>query len=197
MESRTTSSGSCIGALRIFADAKGDITQPVNVTGNTIKDTSYQTVLLGHAHQISGPTLDHDTITGPGTSGFDIDDVPGSMTVSNTSASGTASSALHNPGGCTMNRGPGTSGFRPPSLPRAASPSGTPDCAPQAQPGVPEVGEVGTVPGPPGTAGRRRGGPPDSRGLPTRHTWSITQRDAVPMVGWKLTWDPTTPLPFR
>ncbi|MEU4928636.1 CBM35 domain-containing protein [Streptomyces yokosukanensis] len=100
-----------IGALWIFADAKGDITQPVNVTGNTIKDSSYQAVLLSYAHQISNLTLDHDTISGAGTFGFDISDVTGSMTVSNTTVSGTTSAALNNPGGYTVNRGPGNSGF--------------------------------------------------------------------------------------
>ncbi|MFJ5034448.1 CBM35 domain-containing protein [Streptomyces sp. NPDC088560] len=100
-----------IGALWIFADAKGDITQPVTVTGNTIKDSSYQAVLLSYAHQISNLTLDHDTITGAGTYGFDINNVTGSMTVSNTTVSGTSSAALNNPGGYTINRGPGNSGF--------------------------------------------------------------------------------------
>ena len=100
-----------IGALWIFADAKGDITQPVNVTGNTIKDSSYQAVLLSYAHRISGLTLDHDTISGAGTYGFDINDVTGGMSVSNTTVTGTGSAALNNPGGYTVTRGPGNSGF--------------------------------------------------------------------------------------
>lgn len=37
------------------------------------------------------------------------------------------------------------------------------------------------------------GGPPGSRGRPTGHTGSITQRDAVLMVGWKTTVAPTLP----
>ncbi len=100
-----------IGALWIFADAKGDITQPVSVTGNTIKDSSYQAVLLSYGHQISNLTLDRDTITGAGTYGFDINNVTGSMTVSNTTVSGTGSGGLNNPGNYTVNRGPGNSGF--------------------------------------------------------------------------------------
>jgi hypothetical protein len=100
-----------LGALWIFADAKGDITQPVSVTGNTIKDSSYQAVLLSYAHTISNLTLDHDTVTGAGTWGFDINDVTGGMTVSNTTVSGTGSGGLNNPGGYTINRGSGNSGF--------------------------------------------------------------------------------------
>jgi hypothetical protein len=100
-----------LGALWIFADAKGDITQPVDVTGNTIKDSSYQAVLLSYGHQISNLTFDHDTITGAGTYGIDINNVTGGMTISNTSVSGTSSAALNNPGNYTVTRGPGNSGF--------------------------------------------------------------------------------------
>ncbi|WP_333770236.1 CBM35 domain-containing protein [Streptomyces sp. IBSBF 2435] len=100
-----------IGALWIFADAQGDITQPIAVTGNTLKDSSYQAVLLSFGHTISNLTLDRDTITGAGTYGFDINNVTGSMTVSNTTVSGAASGGLNNAGGYTINRGSGNSGF--------------------------------------------------------------------------------------
>lgn len=55
---------------------------------------------------------------------------------------------------------------------------------------------------PPGRRAAGRDGPPHSRGHPIHQTGSITQRDAVPMVGWKTTWAPTLPfaskyLPLR
>ncbi|MFG1811515.1 right-handed parallel beta-helix repeat-containing protein [Streptomyces sp. NPDC049040] len=100
-----------IGALWIYAADKGDITQPVNVTGNTIKDSTYQAVLLSYGHTISNLAFDHDTITGAGTYGFDIENVTGGMSVGNTSVSGALSGGLNNPGGYPITRGPGNSGF--------------------------------------------------------------------------------------
>ncbi|WP_235002319.1 CBM35 domain-containing protein [Actinacidiphila paucisporea] len=100
-----------IGALWIYAANQGDITQPVKVTGNTIKDSTYQAVLLSYGHTISNLTFDRDTITGAGTYGFDINNVTGSMTVSNTTVSGAASGGLNNPGNYTVTRGSGNSGF--------------------------------------------------------------------------------------
>ena len=53
--------GSSIGALWIYANL-ADITQPVNVTGNTISNSTYEGVLLSFAKKISNLTLDqrHD-----------------------------------------------------------------------------------------------------------------------------------------
>jgi hypothetical protein len=84
-----------IGALWIYADT-ADITQPVSVTGNTIQDSTYQAVLLSYAKQISNLSFDHDTLTTAGTYGFDINNVTGGMTVSNTTVTGAKSGGLNN-----------------------------------------------------------------------------------------------------
>ncbi|WP_370148928.1 CBM35 domain-containing protein [Streptacidiphilus sp. EB129] len=102
--------GSDIGALWIYA-VQADITQPVTVDGNAIDDSSYQAVLLSFGKQISNLTLDHDTITGAGTYGFDISNVTGSMTANYVTVTGAQSGGLNNPGNYTINRGPGDSGF--------------------------------------------------------------------------------------
>jgi Carbohydrate binding module (family 35)/Right handed beta helix region len=99
-----------IGALWIYADT-ADITQPVAVDGNTIEDSTYQAVLLSYGKQISNLSFDGDTLSGAGTYGFDINNVTGSMSVSHTTVTGAASGGLNNPGGYTINRGPGDSGF--------------------------------------------------------------------------------------
>ncbi|MPY30103.1 carbohydrate-binding protein [Streptomyces adustus] len=99
-----------IGALWIYADT-ADITQPVTVTGNTIKDSTYQGVLLSYAKQISNLTLDHDTITDAGTYGFDLNNVTGGMTVSDTSVTAKTAGLLNNAPGFTITRGSGNSGF--------------------------------------------------------------------------------------
>ncbi|MFF7334354.1 CBM35 domain-containing protein [Streptomyces sp. NPDC008150] len=99
-----------IGALWIYADT-ADITQPVTVTGNTIKDSTYQGVLLSYAKQISNLTLDHDTITNAGTYGFDLNNVTGGMTVSNTTVTAKSGGLLNNAPGFTVTRGSGNSGF--------------------------------------------------------------------------------------
>ncbi len=102
--------GSAIGALWIYADL-ADITQPVNVTGNTIDDSSYQGLLLSFGKQITNLSLTDDTIAGAGTYGIDIESVTGSMSATGVAVSGTASGGLNNPGGYTINRGAGDTGF--------------------------------------------------------------------------------------
>ncbi|WP_428950344.1 CBM35 domain-containing protein [Streptomyces sp. cg35] len=99
-----------IGALWIYANT-ADITQPVHVDGNTIKDSTYQGVLLSYAKQISNLTLDHDTITNAGTYGFDLNNVTGGMTVSNTSVTAKTGGLLNNSPSFTLTRGSGNSGF--------------------------------------------------------------------------------------
>jgi hypothetical protein len=99
-----------LGALWVYAN-QWDITTPVTVAGNTITDSTYQAVLLSYAKQISNLLLDHDTIDGAGTYGIDINSVTGSMTANYVTVTGAASGGLNNPGGYTINRGPGDSGW--------------------------------------------------------------------------------------
>lgn len=66
---------------------------------------------------------------------------------------------------------------------------GLPPCDPRA-------GSEACPRAPVEVVGRRaalEGGPPGSQGRPRGHTGSITQRDAVLMVGWKTTVAPTRP----
>jgi hypothetical protein len=102
--------GSALGALWIYASVN-DITQPVTVTNNTINDSTYQGILLSFGKQISNLTLDHVSIAGTGTYGIDIENVTGSMSASYVTVTGAASGGLNNPGGYTINRGPGNSGW--------------------------------------------------------------------------------------
>jgi uncharacterized protein YegP (UPF0339 family) len=99
-----------IGALWIHA-VQSDMTQPLTVNGNTIQDSLHQAVLLDSGKQISNLSLDHDTITNAGSYGFDVNNVTGSMSVSNTAVTGAKSGGLNNPGNYTINRGAGDSGF--------------------------------------------------------------------------------------
>jgi Carbohydrate binding module (family 35)/Carbohydrate binding module (family 6) len=99
-----------LGALWIYAN-QSDITTPVSIADNTIVDSTYQAVLLSDGHQISNLLLDHDTITGAGTYGIDIKNVTGSMTASYVTIAGAASGGLNNPGGYTIVRGPGNTGW--------------------------------------------------------------------------------------
>ncbi|WP_353942308.1 CBM35 domain-containing protein [Streptomyces sp. HUAS MG91] len=99
-----------IGALWIYADT-ADITQPVHVDGNTIKDSTYQGVLLSYAKKISNLSLDGNTITNAGTYGFDLNNVTGGMTVANTTVTARTGGLLNNSPGFTVTRGSGNSGF--------------------------------------------------------------------------------------
>jgi hypothetical protein len=101
---------SALGALWVYAK-NYDITQPITFSGNTIDASSYQGLLLSFGKQISNLTLTADTFAGAGTWGIDISNVTGSMSASDVTVSGTASGGLNNPGGYTINRGPGDSGF--------------------------------------------------------------------------------------
>jgi hypothetical protein len=108
-----TSWTSDIGALWIYAADQGDITQPIYVKGNTIKDATYQAVLLSYNHKLADLELSGDTITDPGTYAFDIYDVTGTMTVSGTTVTGAGTGGLYNDGSpnFTVTRGSGNSGF--------------------------------------------------------------------------------------
>jgi hypothetical protein len=99
-----------IGAIWIYADIY-DITNAVTVSNNTVASSSYQGILLSYGKQISNLVLDHDTITGSGTYGIDIYNVTGSMTASYVTVSGSGTAGLNNPGGYTINRGSGNSGW--------------------------------------------------------------------------------------
>ncbi|MFC1438713.1 CBM35 domain-containing protein [Streptacidiphilus sp. N1-10] len=101
---------SSLGGLWIYAN-QSDITQPVTVSGNTISRSTYEGVLLSYAHQISNLALTNDVINGAGTYGININDVTGSMTATGVTVSNTASGGLNNPGGYTITRGSGDSGF--------------------------------------------------------------------------------------
>jgi Right handed beta helix region/Carbohydrate binding module (family 35)/Carbohydrate binding module (family 6) len=104
--------GSDIGAVWIYAADQGDITQPIVLSGNTISDSTYQAVLLSYNHRISNVTVDRDVIAGAGTYAFDLYDVSGAMTFSNTSVAA-AGGGINNNGspGFVVTRGPGNSGF--------------------------------------------------------------------------------------
>ena len=99
-----------IGALWIYADIY-DITTQVTASYNTIVDSTYQGVLLSWGKQISNLTLDHDTITTAGTYGIDIYNVTGSMTANNVTVTGAGTAGLNNPGGYTIVRGSGDTGW--------------------------------------------------------------------------------------
>jgi hypothetical protein len=103
--------GSDVGAIWIYAE-QSDITTPVTVSYNTINDSSYQAVLLSYDKQISNLLLDHDTITTAGTYGIDIYDITGGSTTANyVTVTGAAAGGLNNPGGYTIVRGPGDTGW--------------------------------------------------------------------------------------
>ncbi|MEY9963503.1 hypothetical protein ABIA33_001536 [Streptacidiphilus sp. MAP12-16] len=108
--SYNTNWGSAMGALWIYANLY-DMTQPVTINNNSISNASYQGVLLSYAKQISNLTLDHLSVNGAGTYGIDISSVTGSMTANYVTVTGATSGGLNNPGGYTINRGPGDSGF--------------------------------------------------------------------------------------
>ncbi|MEV6643767.1 CBM35 domain-containing protein [Amycolatopsis sp. NPDC051371] len=107
------------GALQIFALTK-DISAPVVVTDLTITDTIRQAIQVTDerldpgagtvGRKVTQLSLDKVTITGAGTYGIDLGSA-GSGSVSNTSVTGAASGGLTNPGGFTLVRGPGNSGF--------------------------------------------------------------------------------------
>ncbi|HEY0534611.1 MAG TPA: CBM35 domain-containing protein [Actinoplanes sp.] len=101
-----------IGAIWIYAADQGDITQPIVLSGNTISDSTYQAVLLSYNHLISNVTVDKDVISGAGTWAFDLYDVRGAMTVSNTTVTG-AAGGINNNGSPSfvVTRGSGNSGF--------------------------------------------------------------------------------------
>lgn len=105
-----SNSASSLGALWINAN-QTDITQPVDVAGNTISDSTYEGLLLGGGKQITSLTLTDDTIDQAGTYGINIDNVTGSLTATGVTVSGTSSGGLHNPGDFTIVRGAGNSGF--------------------------------------------------------------------------------------
>ncbi|WP_433064567.1 CBM35 domain-containing protein [Dactylosporangium sp. CS-033363] len=99
-----------LGALWIYAD-QSDITTPVTVTDTTILDSTYQAVLLSYGHRIGNLLLDHVTISGAGTWGIDVYNVTGALTANYVTVTGAASGGLNNPGGFSITRGPGNSGW--------------------------------------------------------------------------------------
>ena len=102
--------GSSLGGLWIYANVY-NITEPVNIIGNTIQDSTYDGVLLSYAMQISNLSLTDDTISGAGGYGIDVNDVTGGLTATGVTVSGTASGGLNDTNGYTVTRGSGDSGF--------------------------------------------------------------------------------------
>jgi alpha-1,3-glucanase-like protein/carbohydrate binding protein with CBM35 domain len=103
--------GSQLGALWIFADT-ADITSPVQVTDTTIKDSTYQGILMSYGRTVTNLSFDRVTVENTGTYGIAVDSLTGSATFSNTKVSGTPSGGLNNPSSSfTINRGSGNSGF--------------------------------------------------------------------------------------
>jgi hypothetical protein len=100
---------SAIGALWIYADT-ADITTPIVVTDMMITDSTYQGILLSYQRTITQLSLDRVTVNRTGTYGFELN-ATGSATVSNTTVTDAASGGLFNPGGYTLIRGTGNSGF--------------------------------------------------------------------------------------
>ena len=101
--------GSALGALWIYADT-GDIAAPIAVADMAITDSTYQAILLSYQKSITQLSFDHVTVNGAGTYGFELN-ATGSATVSNTTVTGAAAGGLTNPGGYTLVRGSGNSGF--------------------------------------------------------------------------------------
>ncbi|HTJ31843.1 MAG TPA: carbohydrate-binding protein [Dactylosporangium sp.] len=99
-----------LGALWIYAD-QSDITTPVTVSDNSIVDSTYQAVLLSYGHRIGNLLLDHVAVSGAGTWGIDVNNVTGAMTANYVTVTGAAAGGLNNPGGFTITRGPGNSGW--------------------------------------------------------------------------------------
>lgn len=97
------------GALWIYADAS-DITAPVNVTDNTILDSTYSAVLISYQKTVSNLTVNNLTIDKTGAYGIEINSA-GSGTFSGVTVTGTASGGLNLAGGFTVNRGSGNSGW--------------------------------------------------------------------------------------
>jgi hypothetical protein len=97
-----------LGALWVYAD-QSDITTPVNVSNLSIVDSTYQAVLLSYGHRIGNLLLDHVSIAGAGTWAIDVNNVTGAATANYVTA--TATAGLNNPGGFTITRGPGNSGW--------------------------------------------------------------------------------------
>ncbi|MDI5964467.1 glycosyl hydrolase family 28-related protein [Streptomyces sp. SL13] len=103
--------GTNLGGLWIYAD-QSDITQPVDVTGNTITDSTYQGIMVSGTKSVTALTLDKDTVDGAGTYGIDIEGVGGSLSATNTAVSNAASGGLNNAGNnFTVNSGSGDTGF--------------------------------------------------------------------------------------
>ncbi|WP_246846297.1 right-handed parallel beta-helix repeat-containing protein [Humibacter ginsenosidimutans] len=103
--------GTDLGGIWIYAD-QSDLTQPIQLTDNTIYDSTYQGIFLMGGKQITNLTLAGDAISGAGTYGIDIAGVGGQLSVSDTTISAAADGVLHNNGsGFIINQGTGNSGI--------------------------------------------------------------------------------------
>jgi hypothetical protein len=103
--------GSQLGALWIYADT-ADITTPIQITDTTIKDSTYQGILMSWGRTITATSFDSVTVENTGTYGIVIDNVSGSATFTNTKVTGAPSGGLNNASSTfTVIRGSGNSGF--------------------------------------------------------------------------------------
>jgi len=103
--------GSQLGALWIYADT-ADITTPIQITDTTIKDSTYQGILMSWGRTITATSFDNVTVENTGTYGIVIDNVSGSATFTDTKVTGAPSGGLNNTSSTfTVIRGSGNSGF--------------------------------------------------------------------------------------
>ena len=105
--------GKNLSGLLVLADT-ADITAPIAISYVDIDDSTHDAILLrgsSSGRVISGLTLDHVTVATAAGYGVHTDTVSGSATLSYVTVSGAASGGLANPGGYTLNRGAGNTGW--------------------------------------------------------------------------------------
>lgn len=98
-----------LGALWVYA-ANSDITTPVVLSDNTVRDSTYSGLLVSYQKTVGDLSVEDTTFDGAGTHGIEID-AAGSGTFSGVDVSGTGSDALSLSGGFTVTRGSGNSGW--------------------------------------------------------------------------------------
>ncbi|MDB4982874.1 MAG: hypothetical protein JWM82_3626, partial [Myxococcales bacterium] len=97
------------GAIWLYADSAA-LAAPVLIKDVDVVDSSYQGLLLSGGNAIGQVTFDGVHVTGAGSYGIDLS-TTGSATFQNVTVSGASMGALNNPGGYTLVRGAGNSGF--------------------------------------------------------------------------------------
>jgi hypothetical protein len=97
------------GGLWIYADT-AEINTPIVIKDLDILDSAYQGILLSYQKNISGVSFDTVKIDGATSYGIDIN-AQGSATFNAVTVSNAAQGGLNNPGGYSVTRGAGDSGF--------------------------------------------------------------------------------------